>query len=226
MFKGCTSLTNITNTTQWDLKDVTSLESTFEGCTAFNPVSLQWNTVTVLTMRKMFLDCTSFNADINGFNTFNVGDMSSMFKNATSFDRYIGDWNVSNVIDMTNMFNNAITYKRSLSNWERIVGADVSTLSNVTNMSGMFSGAFEFNEDISNWDITSVENLTNFMAFKDATNYSTANYDALLNGWSSLLLKISLSVDFGSINYTSTGEVGRDILTGTYFWSIIDGGIV
>jgi hypothetical protein len=93
-------------------------------------------------------------------------------------------------------------------------------------MSGMFSEAFEFNQDISNWDISSVENLSNFMAFKDATNYSTDNYDALLNGWSSLLLQNGVLADFGSINYTSTGEVGRDILTDTYFWNITDGGIV
>jgi surface protein len=152
--------------------------------------------------------------------------MTSIFENAILFNQPLSDWNVSNVTNMSNMFSGAIRFNQPLSNWERIVGLEVSTLAQVTNMSGMFSGAFDFNQDISNWDITSVTNLTNFMANKDATNYSTTNYDALLNGWSSLFLNNYIIADFGSINYTSTGEVGRNILTDTYFWSITDGGIV
>jgi surface protein len=184
MFSGCTSLRYVANTVQWDLKDVTSLESTFEGCTVFNPGNenqLLWDTANILSMKKMFLNCTYYDTDISQFNTGNVRDMSSMFENAVAFDQRIESWNVGNVLDMSNMFSRAIKFNQSLSNWERIVGLEVSTLSNVTNMSGMFNEAFEFNQDISNWDISSVEDLTNFMAYKDATNYTTTNYDALLN---------------------------------------------
>jgi surface protein len=226
MFSGCALLRDITNTNTWNLTNVTSLESTFEGCAAFAPGSLQWNTTNIISMSKMFLNCTSFNTDISQFITSGVTNMSSMFEGASLYNARVDSWNVSNVLDMTNMFNGAINYNQPLYSWERIAGSDISTLSNVTNMSGMFYGAFDFNQDISNWDITSVEDLTNFMAYKDATNYSRDYYDALLNGWSSLLLKNSVIADFGSINYTSTGEVGRDILTDTYFWSITDGGIV
>ena len=66
------------------------------------------------------------------------------------------------------------------------------------------------------------------MSEKTSSDYSTTNYDALLNGWATLTVSYDIDpVDFGTINYTIDGQPGRDILTGgTNSWNIVDGGIV
>jgi hypothetical protein len=92
-------------------------------------------------------------------------------------------------------------------------------------MVSMFRGAETFNQDISTWVISSVGDLTDFMAGKTSSDYSTTNYDALLNAWSLLTVQANVTADFGTIQYTSSGEAGRDILTNlTNNWTINDGG--
>jgi surface protein len=99
-------------------------------------------------------------------------------------------------------------------------------VSNVTAMQYMFYNAASFNQPIGNWSVSNVTNFIDFMAFKTAANYSSANYDAILNGWSSRPVKPSISINFGTIKHTSAGTAGKAILTGAQNnWTIIDGGL-
>ena len=103
--------------------------------------------------------------------------------------------------------------ERPLNDWD---------VSRVTNMERLFSQRNGFNEDISAWDVSNVSSLVGFM---DNINYSTTNYDLLLNGWCSLpILQYTVTADFDGIKYTSTGEDGRDVLINTYGWTVNDGG--
>jgi hypothetical protein len=64
------------------------------------------------------------------------------------------------------------------------------------------------------------------MAGKNTTTFSTANLDAIYNGWSQLTLQPNLTANFGSIKYTAASQAGRNILTGApNNWEITDGGI-
>ena len=92
-------------------------------------------------------------------------------------------------------------------------------------MGYMFYRATAFNQDISRWNVSAVMSMTNM--FNDAT-FSTANYDALLTGWGSQIVKSNILFHGGNSQYTSGGsaEAGRSALTGTYNWTITDGGSV
>ena len=64
------------------------------------------------------------------------------------------------------------------------------------------------------------------MIGKTPLTFSTTNLDAIYNGWSSLpSVQSGVSITFYTAKYTSASSVGRAILTGTYGWTIIDGGI-
>jgi hypothetical protein len=65
------------------------------------------------------------------------------------------------------------------------------------------------------------------MASKTAANYSSANLDSIYNGWSALtFVNTGLTISFGTIKYTASGQAGRDILTDPpNNWTITDSGI-
>jgi hypothetical protein len=92
-------------------------------------------------------------------------------------------------------------------------------------MDNMFNGAVAFNQDIGNWNISGVTVINNFMQGKTPLTFSTTNLDAIYDGWSTKNPKPNLSISFGTAKYTSASSAGRAVLTGTYGWTITDGGI-
>jgi surface protein len=141
-----------------------------------------------------------------------------MFEEIYIFDQPLSGWNVSNVTNMSSMFESTV-FNQPLSGWN---------VSNVTNMSSMFGCNIAetlFNQDIGNWNISGVTNFTDFMVYKTPATFSTSNLNSIYNGWSTKNPHIGLSIDFGSINYTtSISQAGKDTLDNTYSWTIIDGG--
>jgi len=91
-------------------------------------------------------------------------------------------------------------------------------------MSGMFFIASLFDQNLSSWNVSAVTDM--FEMFR-SPNLSTANYNALLSGWSKLN-DLQPNVRFGAENalYSSSSQAARDILTNTFGWIIIDAGIV
>jgi surface protein len=140
-----------------------------------------------------------------------------MFAGATAFNQNIGSWNVSNVINMTTMFLNASAFNQNIGSWN---------VSNVTNMPSMFFGATAFNQNIGSWNVSNVTDMTN-MFFN--AGLSTANYDALLIGWSTISttetpLKPYVPFDAGTSNYCN-GATARASIISTYGWTITDAGL-
>jgi len=59
--------------------------------------------------------------------------------------------------------------------------------------------------------------------FQDIT-LSTDNYDALLLGWSVQSLQNDVVFSGGNSTYSASSQGARDTLTGTYNWTVTDGG--
>jgi surface protein len=168
-----------------------------------------WDTSCITDMSYMF-QAASFNQDISRWDTSNVVTMSGMFQ-GTNFNQPIVGWNTGKVTDMTLMFASS-DFNQPIVNWDT---------SSVTSMYGMFSNS-NFDQDISGWDIGNVLNMD--IMFNGVV-LSTSNYDALLLGWSSRAVQSNVEFNAGILSqYSSGGKIGRDILTGTYGWTISDGG--
>jgi surface protein len=144
--------------------------------------------------------------------------MLGMFKSACAFNQPIGSWNVSSVTTMNRMFFSAHAFNQPIGSWD---------VSNVTNMSDMFRFAGDFNQPIGSWNVSNVTNMSNMFL---GVGLSTANYDALLIGWSTIgptevPLKPNVIFSGGNSKYCN-GASARNILDFTpNNWTITDGGL-
>jgi len=196
----------------WDVGNVTSMSGMFSNSN-FNGNLSSWNTSKVTSISSMFKGASSFNSDLSSWDVSNVVITEYMFENASSFNSDLSSWNVSKVHTMNNMFLNASNFTSNLSSWD---------VSNVLYMYNMFANASNFNSDLSSWNVSSVQLFYDFLK---GTNFSTENYDKLLNEWSllpSLLSGKTFSV--GDTTYCHK-ETERTNIIDTYSWSITDGGL-
>jgi len=211
-FTGCENLiSNATDTP--DLSLVTDMHGMFAYARAFNGDANMgnWDVSNVTNMNGMFAGASVFNRAIGNWNVGNVTTMENMFFGATVFNQDIGAWNVGNVITMKNMFTTAMAFNQDISNWN---------VSNVITMNSMFTHANQFDQNIGGWNVSNVTNMASM--FKSVT-LSTANYDALLNGWNSQSLKNNVKFSGGNSKYCD-GEAARSNMTNTFGWTITDGG--
>jgi hypothetical protein len=139
--------------------------------------------------------------------------MSGMFQGASTFNSALNFTSTALVTDMTGMFRDATAFNQPLS---FNTGA-------VTNMINMFNGASAFNQNLGALNVANVTNFTNFMLGKTPATFSTANLDAIYNGW--VTVQSSRTISFGTAKYSAAGTAGRNYLTGTKLWTITDGGL-
>jgi len=197
----------------WDTSNVTQMGWMFRNASAFNQNIGGWDTGNVTYMAYMFLNAGAFNGDIGDWDTGNVTYMSWMFDGASAFNQDISGWNTGNVIHMERMFRGASVFNQGIGNWDT---------GNVADTGSMFEGASAFNQDIGGWDVTALTNATNM--FLNA-GLSTANYDALLIGWSAQILQSGVEFHAGNSTYCA-GEAARAHIISNYSWTITDGGKV
>jgi surface protein len=197
----------------WDVSNVTDMSDMFVGASAFNQDLSNWNVSNVTDMSGMFFYAKVFNQDLSSWDVSNVTDLNSMFYAAKAFNQDLSSWDVSNVTDMRSMFEVADVFNQDLSSWD---------VSNVTDMRSMFDRAYVFNQDLSSWDVS---NVTVMSSMFNGVTLSTANYNALLLGWSNLLLQENVGFNGGNSQYSSLSQDARDILIDVYGWTIIDGGV-
>ena len=199
----------------WDTSSVTDMQHMFESATVFNQDISAWDTSSVTNMQYMFHSAQDFNQNISQWDTANVEDMSYMFYDALKFNQNIGHWNTSKVTTMAGMFYFAMEFNQNISQWDT---------SSVTNMQLMFSGGISFDQNLGGWDVSNVSNMTDM--FKWVT-LSTANYDALLIGWSALTLQNGVNFHGGDSKYSAgAAATARAYIINTFGWTITDGGQV
>jgi surface protein len=196
----------------WDVSNITSMHSVFFGAENFNQNLNQWDVSNVTSFRSTFSKAKQFNGDISDWDVSNATDMGYMFNEAQAFNQDIGKWNdLSNVENMGYMFNGAIAFNQDISGWD---------VSSVTTMAVMFEGATSFDQNIGQWNMSNVTNL--YHLFYDA-NLSTANYDALLIGWSTQSLQVTRSMTVHS-SYSSAAASAKEYIENIFGWYITDNG--
>jgi surface protein len=189
----------------------------FYGCTNLTLTSV--NGILDLTgttsMSQMFRGCSSLTTvnNINSWNTSAVTNMFGCFLTAPLFNSNISSWNTGAVTTMESMFESANSFNQPIGSWS--TGA-------VTNMSLMLYST-GFNQNVGSWNVANVTNFAGFMSNKTAATFSTANLDAIYNGW--VTVQSSRTISFGTAKYSAAGVAGRAYLTGTKLWTITDGGL-
>jgi surface protein len=222
----------------WDTSSVTDMKYMFYGASSFNQPIGGWNTSSVTTMIDMFFNAVDFNQDISSWNTSNVQSLDWTFAYAESFNQPLDSWNTSNVLTMYATFAGATNFNQPINSWNvenvNYMNSMFYEATNfnqplnswntglVTNMGYMFYNS-AFNQDISSWDTSSATAMNSMF---DGVTLSIANYDSLLNGWSSRTEQTHVTFSGGNSQYSPTGQAGRNILTDTYGWTITDGGFL
>lgn len=237
-FAGCTLLSRIPNIERWDVSKVTSMRSMFGGATTFNQDLGAWNVSKVENMESMFSGAEAFNGYLNSWDVSHVMNMSYMFSNAKSFNQDLNSWNVSMVADMERMFSDASSFNGNIVDWIPILISSRYMFENASSfnrnisswfvtgcplfMSGMFNNAAAFNQNLGSWNVANAMDMADMLT---GSALSTANYDAILNGWSALP-SLRSAIQFGAApaTYSSAGAAARALIISTYGWNITDGG--
>lgn len=212
MFLGAAAFNQPLN--NWVVTSVTDMEGMFSGASMFNQAIGSWNVANVTLLKDTFNGAASFNQTISAWNVSSVTTMERMFQSATTFNQSINSWNVANVTNMDSLFSNASAFNQPLNSWN---------VSSVTTMDNMFNAASAFNQTLSSWNVANVTTMTSLFS---STALSTANYSSILTGWGALpTLQTSVSL-VSPASYCSSASSSRAVLSGTYSWSITDGGSV
>ena len=221
-FRTCTSITTIPNINNWSIPStVTQIANLFNGATNFNSSVNSWIVANVTSFVFCFASTNLFNQPLSAWSTGNCTSFSSMFSGAIAFNQDISAWNTAKATNLSSMFQNATSFNQNISTWNTGL---------VTNMSSMFSGATSFNQNLGAWNITKlVSGATGGTTMFTGVTLSNANYNGLLAGWGAQVPLTGVTFSGGNSHYDSTsggynGTAGRAVLTGTYTWTITDGG--
>jgi surface protein len=238
MFSGASAFNS--DISGWNTASVTNMAAAFQNATAFNQPIETWNTAAVTAMDSMFSGATAFNQPIGNWNVANVGPMNSMFGGAGhAFAQDISGWNIRRVTSMSGMFtgNNwgTANYDAALTAWADLADDDLKsqaitafgTLSSGTqtrvtsNGHGMVAGSR-----------VNISGTTNYDGDYNVLAAGTNTFDiakAFVSNDATGTMKHrrsrNITANFGSNKYsTGTATTKRGVLTGTYSWTITDGG--
>lgn len=186
------------------------------------------NTSKLIDTSDMFQQCVSFNQEVNFPDMTHLQTATSMFQGCRSFNN--GDvtdasskplvWTTSALQTVDTMFKNCVAFNQPLT---------FSDMSNVTTLLTTLQNCNAFKQDLSAWRPSLCTTLSGFYTGDmnqpdSATNQN--NYNALLNAWAAMpLLQTGVRFDMGTTRYSdSIAGTARAVLTGTWGWTIYDGG--
>lgn len=223
-FSNCTTFDNMFLSSPLFNGDVSNWTTRVAGvsCTAmFRQASAfvgtginSWINGKILAADQMFQQTNAFNTSIDALDFSACTTCNSMFRLNNAYNQDMIGLDFSSCTNFNLMFNSASQFNGDVSNWT------LNTLSAFT-MQNMFNGNIPFQGDgCDTWDISQCTDLSGFAAL---TSFTTANYDALLLAWSALSVQSGVTFDMNNTTQYNEGAA-RFILTGTYSWTITDGG--
>lgn len=198
MFDGCTALTSIGDTDDWQTGNVTDMSRMFASCTALTKVGTKgWDVRRVTNMNSMFISCSNLaTVDVSAWKTNSLTIARYLFsgcKALTTLD--VADWSMAKVTDFENMFASCgklVTL--NVSGWNTSAAVDMSYMfqnctalttldvsgwntSEVTNLANTFQGCSSLTQlDISNWNIGKVASLA--YTFTGCSKVTTLDIDS------------------------------------------------
>ena len=89
---------------QWDVSNVTDMDSMFWGLSDFNCDLSSWDVSKVENMNSMFRYCENFNCDLSSWNVSNVADIDAMFAYCESFSSDLSGWDTSSLVYADKVF--------------------------------------------------------------------------------------------------------------------------
>jgi hypothetical protein len=193
-----------------------SFEGAFYGCgNMVGNYTDTPNLSVVGSMSQMFRGCSLFNSSVTGWDTSGVLYMFQTFCLAVLFNQPV-PWNTSNVVNMTYMFNGASAFNQLLS----------FDFSSAGSLKQFLIWCSAYKQSLAAWDISSITEMLQMMWGVDLNETgTTTNYDDTLISWAAQAVQSGVVFDAGNSKYSAAnGKPARDILTGTYGWTINDGG--
>ena len=109
-FVFCANVAFDQNINCWNVRNVVSLNSTWNGASSFNSPLNRWCTDSVTTMAYCFANAEKFNQPIDSFTTAKVLDMACLFRGASAFNQTLEHWVTSSVTNMDWCFFNAAAF--------------------------------------------------------------------------------------------------------------------
>ena len=202
IFGGCSSFNG--NISNWNVENVNNIQFAFYDCLSFNK-PLNWNVSNITDMSLLFYNCIVFNQNLNNWDMSNVVSPGAMFGLCYKFNQPLDNWNTSKFNDIGQMFLLCSMFNQDLSNWN---------VSNITSMYNAFNNATNFNQNLGSWNISNINNIDfqSLWGMLNNTALSVENYNATLNGWSSQTVQSNVILGVEGLEYSSVGEVGRNIL--------------
>lgn len=223
----------------WSTASATTFQQMFNNASAFNQDISSWNTSSVTSMASMFDTASSFNANIGAWNTSAVTNMSNMFRNASAFSQDISGWDIRRVTTMQFMFSGSSwgtsNYDAALTAWADLADGDLrsqaitafATLSGGTQTRVTSNG-----HDMVAGSRVNISGTTNYDGDYNVLAAATNTFDIAkafvandATGTMKHRRSRNVTAGFGSNKYSAgTATTKRGVLTGTYSWTITDGG--
>lgn len=116
-FQECTNLTVTTNEVP-DLRQVTSLERAFSGCTSLTSGLSNWDVSNVTNFSGMFESCSNYNEDLSSWDVGNATAFSYMFYDCAKLDFDISQWDFAQMTDVSSFLNGS---GLSVENYDRFL---------------------------------------------------------------------------------------------------------
>lgn len=155
MFSGCANLTEIEGIEDWDVSNVTDMDSAFRDVGLTELDLSKWDVRKVTTMRLMFYISALQSINITGWKTYNLQNTFKMFSGCSSLVEILGinDLNVSKITDLGEMFSESTQLaKLDLSNWD---------VSRVTTLANLFHDCVNLKSlSLSNWNTNKVTDMS------------------------------------------------------------------
>ena len=244
-FFGCENMA-ITATDELDVSGETELGGLFRNCFGITtpPVTTNWDVSSCLTFRDMFRDCSGMTTppdtslwvttvldqviamfrgsgitsppDVSGWDMSVCTTFREMFRDCSDLASPpdVSGWDTGACLTFDNMFRSctSMTTAPDVSLWDTAACGSFAI---------MFLNCVFDTVEVDQWDISA---LTDASSMFQGGTLTTTKYNEILVAWEAQAPNTGVPFHGGGSTHSGAGTTARDSLTGTYTWSITDGG--